>query len=79
MVVLHSAVSMGVVVVVVVVVVSVDSSITLTMFLTFAATSLKSLKTTSLADAEMIMYVYLRPCKDKFIAVVSWKHFSCIE
>ena len=47
-VVLHSAVSIGVVaVVVVVVVVSVDSSITLTMFLTFAATSLKSLKRTS--------------------------------
>ena len=44
-VVLHSAVSIGVVVVsVVVVVVSVDSSTTLTMFLTFAATSLKSLK-----------------------------------
>ena len=41
--VLHTAVSIGVIVVVVVVVVSVDSSTTLTIFRTFAATSLKSL------------------------------------
>ena len=41
--VLHTAVSIGVIVLVVVVVASVDSSTTLTIFRTFAATSLKSL------------------------------------
>ena len=79
-VVLHSAVSIGVVVVVVVVVVSVDSSITLTMFLTFAATSLKSLKTQKVQQKnKFLLHAYLRSGKDEFIAVVSWKHLSRIE
>ena len=78
-VVLHSAVSIGVVVVVVVVVVSVDSSKTLTMFLTFAATSLKSLEINRSAHTVLQKYVHLRSGKDEFIAVVSRKHLIRIE